>query len=182
VIHMFQTSYFWDVWCDPMGKWSSGAGAITYYLYINYLLKYVELADTFFLVLRGKPTPVLHVYHHAATLILCLTQLRGQTSLQWLVVVINVGIHIVMYLWYCLHALGFHVWWKKYVTIGQIAQFVIVVGCCSSLYFTVIPAYYLGFTDETCHGSLLAQNFGMFILSSYLVLFIKFYKKTYKND
>lgn len=176
---MFSDGGFWSVYCDPDGRWTSGR--IYFYLFVNYVLKYVELIDTFLLALRGKPTPFLHVYHHSATLILCLTQLRGQTSPQWLVVTINLFVHVVMYLYYCLAALGYRVWWKRYITVLQIAQFVIVVTFCG-LGFLLTPMHGIGLIEKRCHGDVASQTFGMAILVSYLFLFLAFYDRTYKKS
>lgn len=173
---MFYKGGIWSVFCDTQGNWTHGR--IYYCLYINYLLKYVELGDTVLLALRAKPTPFLHVYHHAATLVLCLTQLRGQTSLQWLVVVINLFVHIVMYAFYALHALGYNVWWKRYLTMLQIGQFIVVVSVCS-LIFILTPLHFMNLSSQKCHGDVFSQTFGMAILVSYLVLFIQFYDRTY---
>lgn len=62
--------------------------------------RYVELADTLFLVLRGKSTPFIHVYHHAITLLLCWTQLTVQTCMQWVLISINLFVHIFLYSYY----------------------------------------------------------------------------------
>lgn len=174
-----------SLFCDPEGRWVS-KGRLYYLLYINYLLKYVELGDTVLLALRAKPMPVLHVYHHAATLVLCLTQLRGQTSLQWYVVLINLFVHVVMYAFYGLHTLKIDVWWKRYVTVLQIAQFVAVVVLCSIVYILNFVLCPLGIGDILqpychCHGELGAATFGLCILWSYLLLFIRLYRQIYKQ-
>ena len=177
---MFSVGGAWSVICDADGRQWSTSGPLIYYLYINYLLKYVELGDTALLALRGKPTEFLHVYHHAITLVLCLTQLRGQTSLQWLIVIMNLFVHIVMYAFYALHTLGYNVWWKRYLTLLQIVQFVIGIVVAIPTY-CIAQLAKLGFFPPSmqCHGDTGSQTFGLCVLLSYLVLFIQFYEKRY---
>jgi hypothetical protein len=170
---MFLVGGAYSVYCDPEGRWTRGR--IYYLLYINYLFKFYELGDTVLLALRGKEISFLHVYHHSATVVLCYTQLRAETSLQWLIVSLNLMVHVVMYAYYALQALGYDVWWKKYLTTLQILQFVIGI-------FNGFFILYSKFTQTpSCHGSLTATMFGFFIVTSYLILFIQFYQKNYKK-
>src|SRR5665213_1748221 len=101
--------------------------------------KYVELFDTVLLALRNKPLDFLHWYHHAATLLLCWMQLRAQTCVQWLgvfcvhcggplrvfvsvVIYVNLFVHIIMYAYYGMAALGMSPWWKRYLTQLQVCS------------------------------------------------------------
>lgn len=156
---------------------------VTYYM-INYYIKYIELIDTVFLVLKKKPLQFLHVFHHAATAILCFTQLEGETSVQWVVIVINLAVHVVMYYYYYATAGGAKIWWKRYLTTMQITQFIIDI---SIVFFATYNHFGYTFGNGKvpiigdCAGSEGAALFGCGLLTSYLFLFIAFYRNTYKK-
>ena len=102
-----------------------------------------ELLDTLLLVLRGRPTPPLHVFHHAATLVLCWTQLMDDTACQWVPICLNLAVHVAMYAYYALATLGRTVWWKRHLTGAQIAQFAIDVPSCAAALLLRVRAGHL---------------------------------------
>jgi len=164
---------------------SSWTEKMEFYYMINYLFKYVELLDTVFLVLKKKPLAFLHVYHHAVTAFLCYTQLNGKTSISWVVIMLNLTVHVLMYYYYYATAGGAKIWWKKYLTSMQITQFIIDLGAVYfgtysyfiHTYYSKAGLPYLG----NCSGTESAALLGCGVITSYLGLFVKFYIQTYKK-
>ena len=138
------------------------------------------------------------MYHHSATAVLCYTQLNGGTSISWVVITLNLLVHVIMYYYYWATACGYKIWWKRYVTVLQISQFVIDLfmvywGSGShcvplKLQSDIAHSAYSHFAYKNgwpnigdCAGTEFAALQGCAILSSYLVLFISFYRKTYQK-
>jgi len=164
--------------------------SLVFMYYVNYLIKYYEMLDTVFLVLNKKPLKFLHVYHHAATMFLCWTQLVGDTSVQWVPIVLNLSVHVPMYYYYTRLTItpGVKIWWKKYLTTMQITQF--VLDLFFVYYCTVfgniyrddpLPHSFDSWLHSDCYGTRPAGFTGCFILTSYLYLFVDFFIKTYSQ-
>jgi len=164
-----------DAWTPQM---------VTLYM-VNYYFKYWELVDTCFLVVKKKSLQFLHVFHHTATAVLCYSQLNGRTSVSWFVIALNLMVHVVMYYYYFTTTMfpGYKPWYKRLLTSMQISQFVLDLGIVYFASYSYFAAEYtLNLpTMGTCTGTEGAATFGCLLLTSYLLLFIAFYQKTYKQ-
>lgn len=137
--------------------------------------KYVDYLDSLFFVLRKKwgHLSTLHVVHHGIMPFTAWWGVKyvggGHTTFCGF---LNMGVHVVMYFYYLMSACGPEVqkylWWKKYLTTMQLAQFVtFFLHACLPLVLTdcgfpKVFSYIIIF-----HG-------GMFFL-----LFLNFYRQAY---
>jgi len=159
--------------CDPEARLARGPQA--FWFYIFFLSKYYEFFDTVIIVLKKRPVIFLHVYHHCITVLLVFVMLENEVAVQWLASTANCSVHIPMYYYYAMSSLGKNVWWKKYITKMQIFQFVVDISAnCIGFYYHLIGG-------KTCSGALPAWVFGQAVLISFLILFLFFYRSTYKK-
>ncbi|KAG2150012.1 GNS1/SUR4 membrane protein [Suillus cothurnatus] len=174
------TNTTYGTMCDE----TSWTERLEFYYMINYYFKYIELLDTVFLALKKKPLAFLHVFHHSATALLCFVQLNGKTSVSWVVISLNLAVHVIMYYYYYATAGGAKIWWKKYLTSMQIIQFIIDIVI---VYFGTYQHYAATHYNHlphwsNCAGTETAALFGCGLLTTYLGLFINFYIQTYKKS
>lgn len=101
----------------------------------------------------------------------------------WVPITLNLTVHVLMYYYYFRTAAGAKIWWKRYLTTMQIAQFIIdlfVVYFCTYTYFAYTYWPHLP-NAGSCAGTETSALFGCALLSSYLLLFINFYRMTYQK-
>ncbi|XP_011212978.2 elongation of very long chain fatty acids protein 4 [Bactrocera dorsalis] len=167
----------YNFWCQPCrelySKEELRIAAAVWWFYVSKLL---EFADTIFFILRKKQTQLtfLHVYHHSTMFPLWWIAIKWVPTGSTIVPsMINSFIHVIMYSYYGLSALGPNVqkflWWKKYLTTLQLVQFVfgaawstqaIARGCDFPAWINYITILYM---------------------ATLLFLFGQFYVKTYQT-
>lgn len=144
-------------------------------VWLYYVCKLIELLDTVFFVLRKKQRQIsfLHVYHHALMPLTSWIGVRffpgGQVTLLGF---INSFIHIIMYTYYMLSAMGpqfqKHLWWKKYLTSLQLVQFSIIFAQNVQLFFIECDFPKVLALLLTINSSVFIYLFGAFYVSNYL--------------
>lgn len=133
--HTYLPGGRYNLWCQGItGKVDDEMARHYKHGWIFVSVRYFDLLDTVFFVLRKKFTHIthLHVIHHSLVAINAwywvLFAPEGQPALG---LCINVFVHIIMYTYYFLATLGPEVqkylWWKKYLTTLQIVQFILVI-------------------------------------------------------
>jgi len=171
------------IYCDEshIAEDEKSKGGIYYWMYIYYISKFYELFDTVIIVLRKKPLIFLHVYHHCLVILMVWTWINQSFMYGSFGVAVNTFVHIFMYYFYYASVVGKRIWWKKYITTGQIIQFVSsFVLCIPYVIYTVAWNENSQFSPQ-CHGwsSLMFSSAGNL---SFLLLFIRFYKTTYSSN
>lgn len=103
---------------------------LSFYVWLFYLTKILDLLDTIFMVLRKKQKQVsfLHVYHHTGMV------LAGWISTKYVAGghliffgTVNAFVHVIMYTYYLITVIypqyRENVWWKRHITELQLVQF-----------------------------------------------------------
>ncbi|XP_064547227.1 very long chain fatty acid elongase F-like [Drosophila montana] len=144
--------------------------------YAYFLNKILDLLDTVFIVLRKnyRQASVLHVGHHAAMVLAVYSGLRfyGYGGHLVLTGYLNVFVHCVMYIYYYISSQSQSVkqnrWWKQYITIMQMLQFLIVIA--HSIWTLNQPS---------CKLSLYPVALVLFMGTVMFIMFSNFYVHTY---
>lgn len=150
-------------------------GLFGYWRYHYYLSKFYELFDTVILVLKKKPLIFLHVYHHAIMLYISWIWIGANYTVAWWGVMTNTLVHVFMYYYYFVATLGVHPWWKRYITSGQIIQFIVGLTFAGRQFYE----YYT--TNGNCGGDIRLAWISQSVAFTFLLLFINFYLKTYNS-
>ncbi|KIY02183.1 uncharacterized protein Z520_02321 [Fonsecaea multimorphosa CBS 102226] len=117
---------------DGLGPESTDVGRIwneglAFYGWLFYLSKFYEVVDTLIILAKGKRSSLLQTYHHAGAMLCMWAGIRYMSPPIWMFVLVNSGIHSVMYTFYLCSAVGIKVpkWFKQTLTTLQITQFVV---------------------------------------------------------
>lgn len=169
-------AYNWT--CQPVDYSDNPSSVrIARALWWYYISKMVELCDSVFIILRKRNHQLsfLHIYHHATMFPLWwigAKYVAGGSS--FLGALFNCCVHVIMYSYYALSAMGDSVkrflWWKKYLTALQMLQFVaaLIMG---------VNAIRIG-----CDFPMWMQYSCCAYMLSFLLLFSDFYYKAYLEN
>lgn len=149
---------------------------LTYMLNIFYLSKYYELFDTMLMIIQMNYNQIsfLHVYHHMSIILVWYFIVKVEPGGDaYLSALINSIVHIVMYSYYLITSVvkdpslrKRYLWWGKYLTQFQIAQFGIN-------FIHAIYCIHLG------NYSKLILSIQIIYMSTFIGLFSNFYIKKY---
>jgi hypothetical protein len=104
--------------------WNEG---LAFYGWLFYLSKFYEVLDTLIILAKGKKSSFLQTYHHAGAMLCMWAGIRFMAPPIWMFVLVNSGIHALMYTYYTLTALSIRVPTaiKRTLTTLQITQFIV---------------------------------------------------------
>ncbi|XP_045446636.1 elongation of very long chain fatty acids protein AAEL008004-like [Melitaea cinxia] len=144
-------------------------------VWLYLMVKVVDLLDTVFFVLRKSNRQItqLHLHHHTLMpLVTWLVATYAPGGHAAIVGHFNSFVHAVMYTYYLLAGLGDrykkYLWWKKYLTMLQLIQFVIVGAhsvrslfypCSYPIFFKILTSIY---------AVIFINMFGQFYYNSYI--------------
>lgn len=163
----------------PCVGYNATEPALANLLWMFYASKVWDFWDTIFIVLgkKWRQLSFLHVYHH--TTIFLFYWLNSNVFYDgdiYLTIVLNGFIHTVMYTYYfiCMHTKdpktgkSLPIWWKSYLTLMQLVQFVTMMSQGS----------YLVIKGCDCLSQRVTATYVVYILSLFF-LFAQFFVQSY---
>jgi len=165
----------WDAICDEPQRFSKPGLNIVWLALFGYS-KFLELVDTFFLIVKNPERPVafLHWYHHLTVMWFTWYASNWRLSIGMAFASMNSLVHTFMYWYYFQTERGIFPAWAKLLTIGQISQ--MVVGLAMNV------AWAWGYTSGygcSCDKPDMIITMGTVMYGSYLFLFLKFFVERY---
>ncbi|KAL8424560.1 hypothetical protein Efla_005666 [Eimeria flavescens] len=170
VIDVYRTENY-SLLCNRFNVPNSRMAEVTW---VFYMLKYLDLLDTAFMILRGNwhQLSFLHLYHHTSVIFISwINASVGFDGDIYYVVLLNSFVHVVMYAYYLLASLNIPLarMMKMFVTQLQMAQFLSMnAHACYHIYWRNTCAYPVRVTIGY-----------LFYTISLFLLFRNFSKKTY---
>lgn len=179
VYHWLQNNFYEYISCPaPLHMSEFHKLQIANLIWWTYMLKVVDLIETFFFVLRKKNRQIsfLHVHHHAATVFMAWLSIRYYPrGIACLVYVLNCSVHVIMYTYYFLSSMNSTIQrmvnpYKSILTSIQIVQLIVIV------------TYILKFLIGDCKEPKLLLVVGLVNVAINLYFFYDFYKKNYSKS
>lgn len=143
---------------------------MAYFLWVFYVSKVLDFADTFFMVVRGNYRQIsfLHVYHHISIYLMYWINVNAAYDGDiYFTIIANGSVHLVMYFYYFLTSLQIRPSWKMLVTLMQLVQFV----CMNA------QAIYI--LQNDCPFPRRITTVYLFYIISLFVLFMNFFLASY---
>ncbi|KAI9726423.1 MAG: hypothetical protein M1828_001245 [Chrysothrix sp. TS-e1954] len=114
--------------------WNEG---LAFWGWLFYLSKFYEVVDTAIILAKGRRSSTLQIYHHTGAIFSLWAGIGYMSPPIWMFVMVNAGVHGLMYTYYTLVALGIRVnkSLKQALTVLQISQFVVGVSYASAHLF-----------------------------------------------
>ncbi|XP_019164770.1 PREDICTED: elongation of fatty acids protein 3-like [Ipomoea nil] len=151
-------------------------GPVFFWAHVSYFSKILEFVDTLLILLSGSRSrrlSFLHVFHHGGVVVVCYIALSTAQTLIPVALVTNAAVHVLMYAYYFLSALGHRPRWKKLVTNCQIIQFVF------GFMISGLMLYY-HLTGSGCSG-IWAWTFNIVFVALLLTMFLDFHSSNYSS-
>eukprot|EP01087_Luapelamoeba_hula_P011699 TRINITY_DN3216_c0_g1_i2.p1 TRINITY_DN3216_c0_g1~~TRINITY_DN3216_c0_g1_i2.p1 ORF type:complete len:245 (-),score=37.59 TRINITY_DN3216_c0_g1_i2:32-766(-) len=170
------STFVYDFICNPgMEVWH---GPQVFWGWIFAFSKFVELGDTFLLIVRKKELIFLHYYHHTTVLLYCWFSIGVLNPTSGFFAPVNASVHIFLYYYYFIATEGYRPWWGRYLTQAQLVQ--MVMGMSVS----ALWAYYYFFSGRACpqEHPVLLVCVTVTMYASYFLLFFIMYIKRWATD